>query len=123
MRRSVKHALWLLAILCLEVAIYAPNFKKFFCGDSLFYLSRVLEDWVDVVAKFRSPDGLGQYRPLTYGLYSYVIYPTAGLDLFRNHLFPLLFHAANTVLTYFIARHIFARSRPALLAAFFFGVS
>ena len=123
MHQPAKRTVWLLAILALEVAIYAPNFTKFFCGDSLFYLSRVLEDWVDVVAKFRSPDGLGQYRPLTYVLYSYVIYPTAGLDLFRNHLFPLLFHMANTVLAYFIARHIFTRSRPALLAAFFFGVS
>jgi hypothetical protein len=123
MRRSVKHALWLLAILCLEVAIYAPNFKKFFCGDSLFYLSRVLEDWVDVVAKFRSPDGLGQYRPLAYVLFSYVIYPVAGLDLFRNHIFPLLFHGANTVLAYFVARHIFADGWRPLMAAFFFGVS
>jgi Dolichyl-phosphate-mannose-protein mannosyltransferase len=123
MRRSAKHAVWLMVILCLEVAIYAPNFKKFFCGDSLFYLSRVLEDWVDVVAKFRSPDGLGQYRPLTYVLYSYVIYPIAGLNLFLNHLFPLLFHGANTVLAYFVARHVFAENRRALLAAFFFGVS
>src|SRR5262245_9361511 len=123
MQRSAKHALWLLAILCLEVAIYAPNFKKFFCGDSLFYLSRVLEDWVAVVAKFRSPDGLGQYRPLAYVLFSYVIYPIAGLDLFRNHLFPLLFHRANTVLAYFVARHIFSDCWRALMAAFFFGVS
>ena len=111
------------AILALEAAIYRSELHKILLWRQSF-LSQPGTGRLGRCGREIPVSGRpGQYRPLTYVLYSYVIYPIAGLDLFRNHLFPVLFHATNTVLTYFIARHIFARSLLALLAAFFFGVS
>jgi hypothetical protein len=107
----------------LEVLVFAPNFRQFYCGDSLYWFSRLLEDGSDLVLRFRAVDDLGQYRPLTFIVSTWLVHPLAGLDPVRNHLFPLLCHAANTVAVFLLSRRMLGRPWQALAAAFVFGVS
>src|SRR5213594_994317 len=123
MRRSSRTALALAAILALEVAVFAPHFRQFYCGDSIYWFSRILEDSSDLVARFKSLDDLGQYRPLTFAFSSWIVWPLAGLDLFRNHVFPFLFHALNTALVFLLGRRLLASDEKALVASFVFGAS
>src|SRR5439155_9391386 len=123
MRRSSRTALALGAILALEVAVFAPHFRQFYCGDSIYWFSRILEDSSDLVARFKNLDDLGQYRPLTFAFSSWIVWPLAGLDLFRNHVFPFLFHALNTVLVFLLGRRLLASDEKALVASSVFGVS
>lgn len=113
----------LLLILILEAVLFAPCFRVFYCGDSIYWFSRVLQDWSDIRDKFSAVDGLGQYRPVTFLFYSFVVHPLAGLNLYRQHAFPFLFHALNTLLVFAVGRRLFRADWRALLVAFFFGVS
>jgi len=113
----------LFLILILEAVLFAPCFRVFYCGDSIYWFSRVLQDWSDIRDKFSAVDGLGQYRPITFLFYSFVVHPLAGLNLYRQHAFPLMFHALNTLLVFALGRRLFPAEWQALLAAFFFGVS
>jgi hypothetical protein len=110
-------------ILALEVILYAPNFGNFYCGDSLFWFRTSIKSWNQLVHIFSSIDGLGQYRPLTFVFYTYIVHPVAGMSLFRQHAYPLVFHGINTLLVYWLSLRIVPDSRKALLSAFFFGVS
>jgi hypothetical protein len=110
-------------ILALEVILYAPNFGNFYCGDSLFWFRTSIKSWNQLVTIFSSIDGLGQYRPLTFVFYTYVVHPIAGMSLFRQHVYPLVFHGLDTLLVYWLSLRIVSDYRKALLSAFFFGVS
>jgi hypothetical protein len=116
-------AFGLLFILIFEAGPFAPNFRMFYCGDSLYYCSRVLHDWFEVRDKFAALDGLGQYRPVTSVFYSLIVHPLARLDLYRQHVFPPLFHGLNTLLVLAIGRRLFPSVWQAPQAAVFFGVS
>ncbi len=113
----------LLLIFVLEGFLFGPNFRMFFCGDSLYFLSRIVQDWYDARDRFCVLDGLGQYRPLTFLFYSLVVNPLAGLNLRLLHIFPFLFHSLNVLLVFALSRTVLDRVWGALLAAFFFGIS
>jgi hypothetical protein len=123
MSYSRTAVLGLLLILILEAVLFASCFRNFYCGDSIYWLSRVIQDWSDIRDRFSSLDGLGQYRPVTFLFYSFVVHPLTGLSVYRQHAFPFLFHALNTLLVYAIGRRLFPADWQALLVAFFFGVS
>ena len=117
---SRKH-LWLLTILAAEVLLFVWKCDHFFNGDSLFFFSRRIESWSDVWRVFKGPDALWQYRPLTFVIFSYVLYPLFGMNRLGYNLFPLLVHAGNTLVVFGILRKLGLAERAALLGTFFFG--
>jgi len=123
MMRPSRALLALILIVLLEFAVFSPAFGKFYCGDSLFWFSRVLQGWDELAHKFASTDDLGQYRPFTFVFYSYIVHPLAGLDVHRQHVFPFLFHALNTVLVFLLGRRVFREPWKAGFSALFFGIS
>jgi hypothetical protein len=78
MMRPHRALIGLILILLLEFVVFVPSFSKFYCGDSLYWFSRVLQGWDDLVHQFCTIDGLGQYRPFTFVFYSYLL--DAGWD-------------------------------------------
>jgi len=123
MRRLTWTASLLIVLAAIETAVFAPHFRQFFCGDSIYWFSRLLETPSDLLDRFRELDDLGQYRPLTFAFSSWVVWPAAGLDPFRNHIFPFLFHALNTALVFALSRRVLASEGKALAAAALFGLS
>ncbi|MBI4481449.1 MAG: hypothetical protein HY652_01030 [Acidobacteria bacterium] len=119
---SSRHVvLLLLALLGLEVVLFSPSSSMFFCGDSLFYLSRRLESQEDVVRIFTRDDDMRSYRPLTYVLFSYVWYPLFGLDPLGSHRVALLFHLLNTVLVFLLLKELLT-TEGALAGSAVFGL-
>jgi hypothetical protein len=114
--------LWLAAIAASEVVLFVWNCNHFFEGDSLFYFSNRVGSWGDVWERFSGPDHLSQYRPLTFLIFSYLLYPAFGLEPLGYNIVPLAFHIANTLLVYGILRRLLPGTRPAVLGAFFFGI-
>ncbi|MBI4481450.1 MAG: hypothetical protein HY652_01035 [Acidobacteria bacterium] len=104
---SSRHVVLLLvALLGLEVVLFSPSSSMFFCGDSLFYLSRRLESQEDLIRIFTHDDDMRSYRPLTYVLFSYVWYPLFGLDPLGYHRVALLFHLLNTLLVFLLLKEL-----------------
>jgi Dolichyl-phosphate-mannose-protein mannosyltransferase len=108
-------------LLVLEVALYSRSFSMFFCGDSLYYLSRRLASFADVIRIFTTVDHLEEYRPLPFILFSFVYYPLFKLDPFGYHFIPLLFHVLNTYLVFRLASKMLNANLGAYIAAFYFG--
>jgi Dolichyl-phosphate-mannose-protein mannosyltransferase len=108
-------------LLVLEVALYSRSFSMFFCGDSLYYLSRQLASLADVVRIFTTVDHLEEYRPLPFILFSFVYYPLFKLDPFGYHFIPLLFHMLNTYLVFRLTSKLLNSNLGAYIATFYFG--
>jgi hypothetical protein len=107
-------------VLLLQVVLFSPSWRAFFCGDSVFYLSRILEP-AQLGYLFTHCDIQGAYRPLTYVLFSWVFYPRFGLDPFGYHLAALGMHLLGCLLVYGLFRLVL-RPAAALAGLFFFSI-
>ncbi|MBI4446192.1 MAG: glycosyltransferase family 39 protein [Acidobacteria bacterium] len=110
------------SILLTMFALFSWNYQEFFGPDAVYYFARKLDGFDSVVSAFLSLDDRGQYRPMGLVLFSYLFFPLVGFDLTGHHLIPLLFHAANTILVYMLARRIMSSEVAAMGAAFFFSL-
>jgi hypothetical protein len=118
---SARKYFWLGAILGAEVILFVWKCNHFFNGDSLFFFSHEVRNWMDIWRVFSGPDNLWQYRPLTFVIFSFFLKPLFGLNPLGYNLFPLVVHAANTLLVFGIFRKLEITQRAALLGTFFFG--
>jgi hypothetical protein len=119
---SSRKYLWLSAILAAEAILFLWKCNHFFNGDSLYFFSHQMGNWADIRRVFSRPDDLWQYRPLTFIIFSFLLRPLFGLNPIGYNLFPLLVHAANTLLVFGIFRKLGLTQRAALLGTFFFGI-
>jgi hypothetical protein len=116
-----RKTMWLSVILFTEALLFVWKCNHFFNGDSLFFFSHRLGSWADVWRVFQGPDHLWQYRPLTFVIFSFVLHPLFGMHQLGYNLFPLLVHAANTLIVFWILQTLGLSERAALLGTFFFG--
>jgi hypothetical protein len=107
-------------ILLLEIALFAWSFGKFFCGDSLFYLWYRLDTPAKLLNIFARPDHLHSYRPLTYVIASYLLFPLFHLNPLGYHAVALGAHLLITLLLYVFLRQ-WASPGAALAGSFVFG--
>ncbi len=116
-----RRNLWLVGILAAEGLLFLWKCGHFFNGDSLFFFSHRIESWSDIWRVFKGPDHLWQYRPLTFVIFTFFLNPLFGTNPLGYNLFPLLVHAANTLIVFGIFRALGLSERAALLGTFFFG--
>jgi hypothetical protein len=120
LRRDKWAAAAVLGVLLLQIVVFSGSWKNFFCGDSIFYLSRVLEP-AKVRFLFTHYDAQGAYRPLTYVLFTWVLFPLSGLNPFGYHLATAAFAALNSLLFYCLVRRVLS-GKAALAALFIFAI-
>ncbi len=112
----------LVLIVLLTLGFFSWNFFEFFSPDGVYYFGRRLASLSDVASAFADLDNRGQYRPFGLFLFSFLFYPLLGFGPVGYHVIPLVFHVANVLLVYRIARELRADSKMALGAAFFFAL-
>src|SRR5512140_3529189 len=110
---SARKYLWLAAILVAEAVLFAWKCNHFFNGDSLFFFSHEVGSWSDIGRVFSGPDHLWQYRPLTFVIFSFLLKPLFGTNPLGYNLFPLMVHAANTLVVFGIIRRLGLTERAA----------
>lgn len=108
-------------ILVLEIALFAPSFGMFFCGDSLYFLSRRVESSEHLQYLFTHLDSLQSYRPLTHVVFTYLMYPLSGLDPRGYHLMSLGAHLLTSLLVFALLRLLVRSPAAALAGLFYFG--
>src|SRR5712691_6631953 len=91
------------AVLALETVLFAPSFTKFFCGDSLYFLSRRNMGWEKLFTRL---DSLHSYRPLTHVIFDYLMYPLSGLDPRGYHAMALGVHLLTSFLVWALLRRV-----------------
>jgi hypothetical protein len=118
----------LVAILLLTLAVYAPTLNDWFGGDDFWFLrgakttsfgAYLLESF-----DFRETSHLNEfnrYRPL-YPIFWRIQYELFGLNAFAYHAVLVGLHLANTVLVWWIAKHLFKVGWAANLAALIFAL-
>jgi hypothetical protein len=70
----------------------------YFSGDGLYYFSRRIDTFSDLIARFTSVDEMFQYRPLTYVFFSFVLFPILGKAPDAYHAIAYLFSTVNAIL-------------------------
>jgi hypothetical protein len=111
----------LILLLALELWIFSGAFHKFFTHDSLFYMTHIAHSWDEFVPFLLGPSQEMSYRPTNLAVVA-LLSPLLGVEPHPWHWIPILFHLANTLLFYRIARKILAGSSAALAAASFWGL-
>ncbi|MBI2822366.1 MAG: glycosyltransferase family 39 protein [Acidobacteria bacterium] len=106
----------------LQIAFYSISWNQFFCGDSLYYLSRRTLNWEEVRANFVREDDVGQYRPLTYPVFSYLLYPLGGLTPRIYHWIGLAIHAAVSASVFWLLYALLQDYGAALAGYCFFAL-
>ncbi len=110
-----------LFIVIAQILIFSISWGQFFCGDSLYYLSRLTRTWSAVARNFFREDDVGQYRPLTYPAFTYLIYPLGRLEPIVYHWIALAIHIGLSLLVYLLLRRLMV-SGAALLGYLFFAL-
>lgn len=110
------------ALLLVEIALLIGKSDHFFNGDSLFFFSNRLDSLEDVWQKFKGPDHLWQYRPMTFVIFSFLLYPLFKAQSLAYNILPILAHLAATLLIYRILRLLGLGRTAAFLGTLFFGV-
>jgi hypothetical protein len=113
--------LFLLLLIGLELWIFSGSFNKYFNLDSAFYVIHCPHTWGELCRVFQAPDPGKQYRPLTLAFMALVV-PVFRLDPRPYHWIPLIFHLANTLLVYGLARRLLKGTVAALAATIFWGL-
>jgi 4-amino-4-deoxy-L-arabinose transferase-like glycosyltransferase len=111
----------LIVILCVEAWMFSGAFGFFFNHDSLFYLIHSPRTMDQLLQVFTQPDAARQYRPLTL-VFTAAFVPLFGTDPWPYHFIPVVFHLANTVLFYLLARRLLTDSAGILAATGFWGL-
>ena len=93
-------------VIIVQVLIYSISWGQFFCGDSLYYLSRLTRTWAAIARNFVREDDVGQYRPLTYPVFTYLIYPIGRLEPIVYHWIGVAIHTGVSLLVYFLLRRV-----------------
>ena len=108
------------AILLLDLLLFSPSFGNFFCGDSLYFLSRQGDELRQPARLFTNLDTLHSYRPLTHLVFDYLMYPLSGLDPRGYQLMVRALHLSAALLVFFLLRRLTRSPGAALLGLFFF---
>src|SRR5713226_7409084 len=106
------------AVLLMDLLLFAPSYGKFFCGDSLYYLSRHGDELRQPVRLFTGLDTLHSYRPLTHVVFDYLMYPLGGLHPGAYQAMTRAMHLATALLVFLLLRRL-TRSPAAALLGFF----
>ena len=96
--------------------------KFFFAQDDFTLLYFAADQGFGAFTRFFE-SGIGQFRPLTKGLYFLVMHNVFGLNAGAFHWGSLLLHVLNTILVYVALRRFRIGEGGALTAATLFGVS
>jgi len=112
----------LVLIVLLTIGFFCWNFAEFFTPDGVYYFGRRFDSVTKLVSAFSDLDNRGQYRPLGLVVFSFLLYPLLGTNPLGYHVLALLFHIANILLVYGIARALHPDWRVGLGAAFFFAL-
>lgn len=113
---------WILPVVALQVAFFSISWNQFFCGDSLYYLSRQTYTWTQVWTNFTREDDVGQYRPLTYPVFSRLLYPVGGLHPRIYHWIGLAIHIAVSLAVLAILNALLLDYRAAIAGYIFFAL-
>ncbi len=105
-------------VLLLEICLFFPSYFKFFCGDSLYFLSRRDGGW----QLFTQLDSFHTYRPLTHAIFDYLMYPLSGLDPRGYHLMTLGVLLLTTLVVWLLLKRVTRSPAAALAGLFFFGM-
>ncbi|RPJ57939.1 MAG: hypothetical protein EHM23_18950 [Acidobacteria bacterium] len=89
-----------------QILIYSISWGQFFCGDSLYYLSRMTPTWDAFAQNLLREDDVGQYRPLTYPAFTYLVYPIGRLEPIAYHWIGLAIHIGLSLLVYLLLRRL-----------------
>jgi hypothetical protein len=92
----------------------------YFSGDALFYFSRQIHSFPELVSRFLSIDELYQYRPLTYVFFTFVLHPLFGSNPYWYHVTAYLFSSVNVLLASTCIYHWVGRSSRLVLFASIF---
>jgi hypothetical protein len=111
----------LILLLGIELSIFSGAFRKFFTHDSLFYMTHIAHSWEEFRPFLLAPSTEMSYRPANLGLVS-LLSPVLGVDPHPWHWVPIIFHLANTLLLYLLARRILASTTAAIAASAFWGL-
>jgi hypothetical protein len=111
----------LLLLIAAELWMFSGSFNKYFNLDSAFYVIHAPHSWDALRHVFLAPDAGKQYRPLTLAFMALLV-PIFRLDPRPYHWIPLLFHLANTLLVYGLARRVLKGTVAVLAATAFWGL-
>jgi hypothetical protein len=70
----------------------------YFSGDALFYFSRRIDTFAELIQRLFSVDEMYQYRPLTYVFFSFVLFPLFGNSPAPYHATAYILSAINALL-------------------------
>lgn len=112
----------ILFVVALQVGFFSISWNQFFCGDSLYYLSRQTHTWTQVQANFLREDDVAQYRPLTYPVFTYLFYPVGGLTPRVYHWIGLAIHALVSLALFWLLNEMLRDWRAAVAGYLFFAL-
>src|ERR1051325_10295545 len=70
----------------------------YFNGDELFYFSRQIGSFAELIHRFVSLDDLYQYRPLTFVVFTFILKPLFGTSVAPYHAFAYAMALVDTLL-------------------------
>ncbi|HEY2932001.1 MAG TPA: glycosyltransferase family 39 protein [Acidobacteriota bacterium] len=120
--RMQKPRLFIPLVLLLQLVFYSVSWNNFFCGDSLYYLSRRTETLGAIKASFLKPDDVGQYRPVTYPVFTFLLYPIGGLSPRRYHIVGFILHALISLGVFGLLRRLLRDEKAAAAGYVFFAL-
>jgi hypothetical protein len=112
-------ALIVMAVVTIQAVFYFVSWDKFFSGDGLYYLSRQTHTWAEVKTNFLRADDVSEYRPLTYPVFTFLLYPLGDLNPLPYHMMGLLVHVLFS-LAVFALLHLILQDYKAALAGYLF---
>lgn len=121
--RFLEKPRWVvLAVIALQIFFYSISWNQFFCGDSLYYLSRQTQSWKQVEANFLKEDDVGQYRPLTYPVFTYLVFPIGNLTPRVYHWIGLAVHVVVSTIVFWLLNALLLDYGAALAGYVFFAL-
>lgn len=111
----------IILLMGIQLSIFSGAFQKFFTHDSLFYMTHIAHSWEEFRPFLLAPSTEMSYRPANLGLVA-LLSPVLGVDPRPWHWIPIIFHLANTLLLYLLARRILASTTAAIAASAFWGL-
>lgn len=107
--------MWILSLL--PLAFYLPLFNGFFQQDEWYGFA-----WYVLHSdslKYIFASSVGHWNPLTLGV-NHMLFSLWGMNYSSFLVVSLLLHAIATLLVYLLAKEIFGKPKPAIVAAFLF---